>query len=85
MKKTQFLLSAITGVGITIGMLGCSGDGVNPPLEQQTVDVPVRMAATYSPATGSIPLPNDLLFGGSTDLTLNIPVADATDFSDPSV
>lgn len=85
MKKTQFLLSAITGVGITIGMLGCSGDGVNPPLEQQTVDVPVRMAATYAPSTGSIPVPNDLLFGGSTDLTLNIPVADATDFSNPSV
>ena len=85
MKKTQFLLSAITGVGITIGMLGCSGDGVNPPLEEQSVDVPVRMAATYAPSTGSVPLPNDLLFSGSTDLTLNIPVADATDFSDPSV
>ncbi len=85
MKKTQFLLSAITGVGITIGMLGCSGDGVNPPLEQQTVDVPVRMVATYAPSTGSVPLPNDLLFSGSTDLTLNVPVADAADFSDPSV
>ncbi len=85
MKKSQFLLSALTGVGITIGMLGCSGDGSNPPLEQQTVDVPVRMVATYAPSTGSIPVPNDLLFSGSTDLTLNIPVDDATDFSDPSV
>jgi len=85
MKKRNFLLSAITGVGITVSMLGCSGDGANLPLESQTQNVPARMVAVYSPATGSIPLPNDLLFGGTTDLTLNIPVVDAENYSDPSV
>jgi len=85
MKKSNFLLSAITGVGITVAMLGCGGDGVNEPLESQTVDVPVRMAAKYAPSTGSIPVPNDLLFGGSTDLTLNIPGTDPTEFSNPQV
>ncbi len=85
MNKPNFLLSIATGVGITIGMLGCGGDGVNDPLPAQTENVPVRMAATYAPSTGSIPVPNDLLFSETLDLTLNIPVADETDFSDPSV
>jgi pimeloyl-ACP methyl ester carboxylesterase len=30
--------------------------------------------AIYSPTTGDIPLPNDLLYSGSTDGTLNIPI-----------
>ncbi len=85
MKKLNFLFSALTGVGITVGMLGCSVDGVNEPLASQTQVVPKRMVATYAPATGSLPLPNDLLFGGTTDLTLNIPVADPTDYSDPKL
>jgi len=85
MKKRNFLLSVATGVGITVSMLGCSGDGANEPLESQTQNVPARMAAVYAPSTGSLPLPNDLLFGGSTDLTLNIPVEDAENFSDPAV
>lgn len=85
MKKSSFLLSALTGVGITVGLLGCSGNGSNPPLETQTESVPVRMAAKYAPSTGSIPVPNDLLFGGSQDLTLNIPGTDPTDFSNPQV
>jgi len=85
MKKPNFLLSVATGVGITVSMLGCGGDGVNPPLESQTQNVPARMVAVYAPATGDIPLPNDLLFGGTTDLTLNIPVEDPENFGDPSV
>jgi len=85
MKKTNFLLSALTGVGITIGILGCSGDGINDPLPAQTQVVPVRMVATYAPSTGSIPVPNDLLFSGTQDLTINIPGIDETDFSNPQV
>ncbi len=85
MNKPNFLLSIATGVGITIGMMGCGGDGVNDPLETQTQAVPARMAAVYAPGDGNIPLPNDLLFGGSLDLTLEIPVVDPTDFSDPAV
>ena len=84
MKRTNFLLSAAVSLGISIGLLGCSGDGINEALTTPE-DVPARMVAVYAPSTGSVPLPNDLLFGGTADLTLNIPVADATNFSDPLV
>lgn len=87
MKKTNVLLSIATGVGMTIGLMGCGGDGINDPLPTQTQAVPARMVATYSLATSSIPIPNDLLFAGSElpDLTLNIPVADPEDYADPKV
>ncbi|MDQ7048586.1 MAG: hypothetical protein Q9M92_03255 [Enterobacterales bacterium] len=85
MKKLNFLLSALTGVGITVGILGCSVDGINEPLQSQSQAIPKRMVATYAPAAGSLPLPNDLLFGGTADLTLNIPVADESDYSDPKL
>ena len=41
--------------------------------------------ATFSPSTGEVPVPSDLLLSGSEDLTLNIPVSDALDYSDPQV
>jgi pimeloyl-ACP methyl ester carboxylesterase len=86
MKKGNFLLSAMTGVGISVAMLGCGGDGVNEPLDEIVgQEAPARMVAVYAPSTGSLPIPNDLLFSGSTDLTLNLPVADATNFADPTV
>ncbi|HJU40809.1 MAG TPA: hypothetical protein VJ724_14660 [Tahibacter sp.] len=37
------------------------------------------------PALRVIPLPNNLLLSGTTDLTLNIPVADPNNFGDPQV
>jgi pimeloyl-ACP methyl ester carboxylesterase len=42
-------------------------------------------ASNFDPADGVIPFPNDLLFKDSADGTLNIPVADAADLSDPQV
>lgn len=44
-----------------------------------------RASVIYAPSDGMIPLPNDLLFSGSLDVTLNAPVADPTDFTDPTV
>ncbi len=41
--------------------------------------------ARFSPGDGVIPFPSNLLFSGSTDATLNIPVDDPNDFSDPPV
>ncbi|MRX28463.1 hypothetical protein [Kangiella sp. HZ709] len=45
-----------------------SGSGSGGPSAQ--------MSPVYSPASGSVPVPNDLLFLGSEDLTLNIPNSD---------
>lgn len=39
----------------------------------------------FDPAAGDIPFPNNMLFSGSTDGTLNIPVADTTNLADPRV
>ena len=50
-----------------------------------TAPVPLHTVANFDPSNGVIPFPNDLLLNGTTDLTLNIPVADATDFGDPKV
>ncbi len=43
------------------------------------------LTAVYDPSNGVLPFPINLLLLGTTDLTLNIPVADPTDFSDPQV
>ncbi|WP_144391314.1 hypothetical protein [Pleionea sediminis] len=67
---------------LTLGSLilaGCSGDNTAEPDENTAK----RTVAVFNPSGGSIPVPNDLLFQGTQDLTLNIPVADASDFSDP--
>jgi len=44
--------------------------------------------AIFNPASGDpaqVPIPTNLFLSGTTDLTLNIPVADPTDLSDPLV
>lgn len=41
--------------------------------------------AQFDPSAGVLPFPNNLLFSGSTDGTLNIPVADPKNFADPQV
>jgi len=37
------------------------------------------LTANFDPTTGTVPLPNNLLFLGTGDLTLNLPIADPTD------
>jgi len=43
------------------------------------------LTAMFDPSNGVIPFPSSLLYSGTTDLTLNIPVADPGNFGDPSV
>lgn len=45
--------------------------------------VPIRTVAGFDPGKGIVPFPNNLLLAGTTDLTLNMPVADPTNFGDP--
>ncbi len=45
----------------------------------------VSCTAIFNPATGELPFPNNLLFAGSKDGTLNIPVANPEDLADPRV
>ncbi|HEY9031424.1 MAG TPA: hypothetical protein VIM93_08685 [Kangiella sp.] len=41
------------------------------------------VAPVFAPGNGELPIPNDVLFSGTADLTLNIPTDDPTDMSDP--
>ncbi len=84
MKNTTNTLTIIAASLAVLG--GCSSstdyDFEASKLTQQR-QVPV--AAAYDPLAGNVPLPNDLLFGGSADQTLNVPVDDAMNFADPAV
>ena len=87
MKKPNFLLSLAAGAGLTFVMLGCSVDGVNDTLEEGSDPKPARMSANFDLSLGDIPVPNDLLFAGTKDLTLNFPGTDTTNavlFPDPT-
>ncbi len=73
-------------------LVGCGGSS---SVDRATPQVPATNpdgnpttqvnTANFSPADGVLPFPINLLLSGSTDLTLNVPVADPTDFSDPAV
>ncbi|TQV81559.1 hypothetical protein [Aliikangiella coralliicola] len=81
-------------LGLTIasvlGLSGCDDSPKEPVVPAGTVGSGgaggvALTKPVFAPSTGSIPLPNDLLFSGTTNLTLNPPVADPANFSDPLV
>ncbi len=43
------------------------------------------LTAKFDPTAGVLPFPNNLFFKGTTDLTINLPVEDPTNLSDPKV
>lgn len=73
-------------------LVGCGGsssvDRATPQVPATNPDgTPTTQVntANFSPADGVLPFPTNLLLSGSADLTLNVPVDDPTDFSDPAV
>ncbi|MGY6587743.1 MAG: Ig-like domain-containing protein [Wenzhouxiangella sp.] len=72
-------------------LVGCGGgSSVDRATPQEPATNPggdpitAVMTANFDPAAGVLPFPNNLLLLGTTDLTLNPPVADPSDFSDPA-
>jgi len=73
-------------------LAGCGGSSSTPRSEPAppttnpdgtpTTDT---LTANFDPSNGVLPFPINLLLSGSEDLTINIPVADPTDFGDPQV
>lgn len=72
---------------------GCGG-GSDPDVAVAVADAPTNddgspvtdiFTARFDPSNAVLPFPNNLLFGGTTDLTINIPVADPTDTANPQV
>lgn len=83
MKK----LLVSTSIIAALGLAGCGGDETISDLRE---DTPVQTPLTrivFDPAAGNLNIPNDLLMlpgaDGFFDYTLNIPVPDPSDFSNP--
>ena len=85
MKKLVLSLAVTSALGLA----GCGGDEtisrVQENLDDNGTTVLPASRVVFDPSNGVLSIPNDLLFSGTTDGTLNIPVADPTDFADPSV
>ncbi len=73
---------ALTSLLLALATLNFSGCAEERSSSNRDTLNPV---ARFDPANGIIPFPNNMLFSGSTDGTLNIPVADASNYSDPQV
>lgn len=71
-------LELLAALAATLALAGCDDDNPESKLRTPTV-------AVFAPSEGDIPVPNDLLFSGTEDVTLNIPVSDPNDPSDPLV
>lgn len=83
----------LISVLVTAALLAaCSTD----PEQSRAVPVPVPtnpdgspvtgvLTANFDPSTGVVPTPNNLVYSGTADGTLNIPVANPANFSDPLV
>jgi len=61
--------------------------GVSPPPSLNSDGSPVTglITARFDPSGGVVPFPTNLLLSGTTDLTLNIPVANPANYGDPAV
>ncbi len=66
-------------IGLAIFAASCADD------EDPVSQVRTPTTARYAPSAGEIPIPNDLLYSGSLDGTLNIPIEDPTMTSDPFI
>ncbi len=74
------LLTACGGSSTDSGSEGTNGCTVNCGGDPTGI-----LTAVFDPSNGQLPFPINLLFIGTTDLTLNIPVDDPTNFGDPAV
>lgn len=82
MKK----LLVSTSILAALGLSGCGGETIED-LQSETQQQTAVSRIVFDPANGNLNIPNDLLMlpgdDGFFDYTLNIPVDDPSDFSDP--
>ena len=77
-----------SSVAVALGLAGCGGSGDTiEDIEAETPEQTPFSRIVFDPAAGNLNTPNDLLMlpgdDGFFDYTLNVPVADPTDFGDP--
>ncbi|WP_448552737.1 VolA/Pla-1 family phospholipase [Thalassotalea montiporae] len=81
--KKLVLSIAIAGA---LGLSGCDDETIRDVEQEVAENGPVTTPTAriiFDPTAGDLSVPNDLLFLGTTDGTLNPPVSDPTDSSDP--
>ena len=84
MKKLVLSLAIISALGLS----GCGSEtieDVKKEVAENGTPVVASARVIFDPSNGVLSVPNDLLFTGTLDGTLNLPVSDPTDFSDPTV
>ena len=84
MKKLVLSLAIVSALGLS----GCGSEtiaDVKKDVAENGTPIVASARVVFDPANGVLSVPNDLLFTGTQDGTLNLPVADSTDFSDPTV
>lgn len=79
MRRILWLL-ALSGL---LWLPGCGSDSKDVA-EELNINR-VGFNASFNPGSGVVPFPSNLLYAGTTDGTLNIPVVSSSDFSDPKV
>lgn len=82
-KHLSALLFCAGGFAGALTLTGCEENSDTLP-SQSSVDAATPYAR-FSPPDQVIPFPNNLLFQGTIDGTLNLPVEDPTDYTDPFV
>ena len=86
MKKLALSLAIISALGLS----ACNNETIED-VQQEVIDngtaiTPVaRIVFDPGATVPRLSIPNDLLFSGSVDGTLSLPVVDPSDFSDPTV
>ena len=84
MKKLVLSLAIISALGLS----GCDSETIEDvkiDVAENSTPIVASARVVFDPSNGVLSVPNDLLFTGTQDGTLNLPVDDATDFSDPTV
>jgi hypothetical protein len=87
MQSFKLLPIAIATAILTACSSGSNSPSVatTPPTNTGGSTVTGVITAQFDSAKGLVPFPNNLLFSGSTDLTLNPPVANPANTGDPAV
>src|SRR5476651_119910 len=88
----QARLSLLLALSSSLLLSACGGGSnssraVNAPPATNSGGTPVGavITARFDPSNAVVPFPTNLLLSGTTDLTLNIPVANPANFGDPAV
>lgn len=80
MTKRIFLVLLTTLFAASV-----SAEYVTYPTNKDGSTITGLLTADFNPSGGVTPIPSNLFFNGSTDFTLNPPVDDPNDYSDPLV